>query len=286
MATSFSPKPSFHLCPDFSIAPPPDGHLELGSVLRGLDLSSILSPLDFGDTVKVPESQLFPVDKPSEKRGFSRSLKELRGLEGNIWAKLFGGSGLGVGFSALRQRENDETLTVKKLYVRYFIPTAEYMKNALEIDGVSFYVNSTSRKQPVYMITGLMWTEGSKLSKIQSKKTKVSGEAAATDPNTGTSAGGSAAYNNEANLLSSFDGSTPFILGIRTRKIWWDKDGTRRDEEYTAGSTLGGFKGKKEDVTDGLMFVDDQANETPGQVILYEGQLEGEEGAVVWILPD
>ncbi|KAF4964965.1 hypothetical protein FSARC_7143 [Fusarium sarcochroum] len=267
MAASFSPKPSFHLCPDFSIAPPPDGHLELGSVLRGLDLNSVLSPLDFSDTIKVPESQLLPVDKPSEKQGFSRRLKELRGLEGNIWAKLFGGAGLGAGFPALRQRENDETLTVGKLYVRYFIPTAEYMKNALEIDGVSFYINSTSRKQPVYMITGLMWTEGAKLSKVQSKTIKVSGETSATDPNTGTS------------------GGAPFILGIRTRKIWWDKDGTRRDEGYTVGSTLGSSKGKKEEVTEGLKFVDDQVNETAGQVILDESQLEEEE-AVVWIMPE
>ncbi|KAM0546043.1 hypothetical protein ACHAPJ_011057 [Fusarium lateritium] len=284
MATSFSPKPSFHLCPDFSIAPPPEGHLELGSVLRGLDLNSILSPLDFSDTVSVPESKLLPVDKPSEKRGFSRSLKELRGFQGSIWAKVFGGAGLGAGFSALRQRENDETLTVEKLYVRYFIPTAEYMKNALEIEGVSFYTNNTRRKKPVYMITGLMWTEGAKLSKVQSKKTKISGEAAATDPNSGTSGGGSGSYNDETNLLSSFDGSTPFIIGIRVRKIWWNKDGERQSDGYTVGSTLSGSEGKKELVTDVLKFVDDEVNGADEQTILDESQL-GEEGPVVWILP-
>ncbi|KAH6997691.1 hypothetical protein BKA56DRAFT_664362 [Ilyonectria sp. MPI-CAGE-AT-0026] len=80
MAASFSPQPSFHLCPDFSIAPLPNGHLELGSVLRGLDFDSVLTPLDIGDTIKVPDSQLKPLDKPSEKAGFSRSLKELRGI--------------------------------------------------------------------------------------------------------------------------------------------------------------------------------------------------------------
>ncbi|KAH8736868.1 hypothetical protein BGZ61DRAFT_470375 [Ilyonectria robusta] len=79
MTASFSPQPSFHLCPDFSIAPPPNGQLELGSVLRGLDFDSVFTPLDIGGTIKVPDSQLKPLDKPSEKAGFSRSLKELRG---------------------------------------------------------------------------------------------------------------------------------------------------------------------------------------------------------------
>ncbi|KAL6403024.1 major facilitator superfamily mfs-1 [Ilyonectria robusta] len=78
MTASFSLQPSFHLCPDFSIAPPPNGQLELGSVLRGLDFDSVFTPLDIGGTIKVPDSQLKPLDKPSEKAGFSRSLKELR----------------------------------------------------------------------------------------------------------------------------------------------------------------------------------------------------------------
>ncbi|KAL6902986.1 hypothetical protein GGI43DRAFT_400896 [Trichoderma evansii] len=188
MATTFSPQPSFYLCPDFSIAPPPNGHLQLGSMLRGLDFDSVFSPLDFGDTADVPDSQLRPLDKPSEKRGFSRSLRELRGLEGSIWGKVFGSEGLGAKFSLLRSRENDETLTVDKLFVRYFIPTLEYIKNALEIDGVAFHINNTKRKKPVYMITRLMWTEGAKYG---------------------------AKYQDKGPGGWSFEGSSPFILGIR-----------------------------------------------------------------------
>lgn len=49
-------------------------------MLRGLDFDSVLTPLDIAYTIKVPNSQLKPLDKPSEKAGFSRSLKELRGV--------------------------------------------------------------------------------------------------------------------------------------------------------------------------------------------------------------
>ncbi|KAK2746949.1 hypothetical protein FQN57_002521 [Myotisia sp. PD_48] len=135
MAASFSPNPSFHLCPDFNIAPPPTGHLKLGSVLSSLNIRGVLRPLNHGDTVMVPESQLQPPHEPMKKTGFSRSLKELRGLEGSIWAKIFGWEGLGNIFTGLRKRENDETLTVESLFIRYFIPTADYLKQALEADG-------------------------------------------------------------------------------------------------------------------------------------------------------
>ncbi|EEU45730.1 uncharacterized protein NECHADRAFT_100711 [Fusarium vanettenii 77-13-4] len=275
---SFSPQPSFHLCPDFNISPPPDGHLELGSVLRGIDLNSVLSPLDCGDTVEIPASQkIFR----SEKTGFSRSLKELRGIEGSIWAKIFGSDGLGAMFSFLRKRENDEILTVQKLLVEYFIPTPEYTKDALEIDSVAFHINNTMRKKPIYLITGLMWTEGAKLSKVSSKKIQVSSQAAATDPNSGITAGGTASYDNEESLASSFDGSTPFILGIRVRKIWWDKAGVRQEEEDVVGATLSDSKAMDEG---GPRYIDDEAAKIPGQNIVDESQ-QGVVNPVTWILP-
>lgn len=284
MAGSISPKPSFHLCPDFSIAPPPDGHLQLGSVLRALDIDGVLTPLDIGATVLVPKLQLWPRDKPMEKTGFSRSLKELRGLEGSIWAKIFGWDGLGAMFSFLRRRGNDETLTVEKLLVQYFIPTPEYIKQALEVDGVAFYIRTTKLKEPVYLVTGLMWTEGAKLSKIKSKKNKVSGQAAATDPHSGTTGGASGAYESEESLSASFDGSTPFILGIRVRKIWWDEQGVRHDA-HEVGATLGDPKGKKMDVSNGLKWAnDDEADVTTGQTIADETQL-GEADPVIWFWP-
>ncbi|PKK50415.1 hypothetical protein CI102_7517 [Trichoderma harzianum] len=254
MATSFSPQPSFHLCPDFSIAPPPNGQLELGFVLRGLDLR--------------------PLDKPSEKVGFSRSLEELRGLEVSIWENIFGNEGLGGALSFLRNRENDETLIVEKLFVRYFIPTFEYTKIALK----------SMRKKPVHMVTGLMWTEGAKLSKVQSRIRSNSGQVVATDPNSGTVGGARVVYGIKETASSSFDGSMPFILGIRVRKIWWDRDGVRHDIKGIAGATLGEFKAKNEGVLDLLKFIDDEVDIAIGKTIVDENQM-GKEGPVTWVLP-
>ncbi|KAJ4136565.1 hypothetical protein NW768_004182 [Fusarium equiseti] len=278
---SFSSQPAFHLCPDFHIPPPPNGHLELGSMLRGLDLNSVYSPLDGCDPVEIPDAQLKPI---SEKTGFSRTLKELRGTEGSIWAKIFGSDRLGATFSFLRKRENDESLTVDKLLVQYFIPTPEYMKNALEIDNVALHINTTKRTKPVYLVTGLMWVEGAKLSKVHSSQSKVGGEAGVTDPHTGTTVGGSVAYEGEESVSSSFDGATPFILGIRVRKIWWDRDGVRREEEDIVGATLSDRKNRSKDVVEGLRFLDDEVVNAAGQSTVDENRL-GEADPVTWILP-
>ncbi|KAK4445255.1 hypothetical protein QBC34DRAFT_413505 [Podospora aff. communis PSN243] len=252
MAGSISPKPSFYLCPDFSV--PPDGHLQLGSVLRGLDLDGVLTPLNLGHLVDVAPDQLWPRDKPQEKTGFSRSLRELRSIEGSLWAKLFAGSS--GSFSFLRRRDDDETLTVDKLLVRFFIPTQAYVKQALEADGVASHVRITKQEKPVYLVTGLMWVEGASLSKTSSRQNKLGAQGGATDPNTGTTAGGSASYEGDNSVGASFDGSTPFVLGIRVRKIWWEK-GVRHDELDAVGATLGGNRGRM-DMLDGLQYLDDE----------------------------
>ncbi|KAL8294678.1 hypothetical protein RB600_000561 [Gaeumannomyces tritici] len=230
MATTFSPKPSFHLCPDFSIDPPPGGHLRLGSVLQNLQLDGMLSPLDGGEAPPVPDSLVFPKDKSaSEKEGFTCSLNHLRHVKGGIWAKVFGWAGLGPSFSALRDRKNDETITVQKLHRSNF-------------------------KRPVWMITGLMWAEGASLSKVRAAKTQLKSEIA-----TSGTAGLQLSYGSEDGLASRFDGSTPFVLGIRARKIWWDKRGVRQDKLDVVGATLGEDVEAGEGRLKGLKYRDDEA---------------------------
>ncbi|KAK7403526.1 hypothetical protein QQX98_010704 [Neonectria punicea] len=273
MAT-FSPSPSFHLCPDLSIVPPPNGHLHLGSVLRNLVIEGVLAPLDAGATVPIPASQLWPRGAPMEKMGFTRSIKELRSLEGSIWAKIFGWDGLGAIFPCLARREDDEVLTVDRLLVQYFTPDMEFVTRALEVDGVAFYIKNTKFKKPVFIITGLMWAEGASLSKVQCHEKSFSGQAAATEPKSGTTTGTSGTYRSQKNLITSFDGSTPFILGIRVKKIWWEKN-VRREAYDVVGATLGDTEGNRTDVLDGIKVADDESDLVLGIPYVDESQLGG-----------
>jgi hypothetical protein len=87
-----------------------------------------------------------------EKKGFSCTLQELRSLEGSIWVGCSAGM---AAFPFLRYRENDKALAIDKLLVRYFIPTPAYVKQALKVDGVAFYMRDTNVRSPFASLRGL-----------------------------------------------------------------------------------------------------------------------------------
>ncbi|ENH72262.1 hypothetical protein FOC1_g10004499 [Fusarium oxysporum f. sp. cubense race 1] len=257
MVSSTSPKPSYHLCPDFSIAPPPDGHLTLGSVLESLDVDGVAHPLNLNAAIEIPAEHIFPRNGPDSKTGFTRTLKELRSVEASIWAKIFNLQGLGGTFNFLNKRTDDESLTVEEIQTRYFSPTEEYMTKSLELPDVASFVTVTQKKLPVYMVTGLKVAIGAKLSRVESKTKNVKAEIGASDPQGMVSAGGTGGYTSEDTSAMGFDGSTPFVLGIRVRKIWWEK-GVRKTSDKVAGVALdnGGAQDKVSPVS-GARFIED-----------------------------
>jgi hypothetical protein len=252
---SLNPKPSYHLCPTFTIPPPPNGHVDLGSILTSLDRDGVDNPVNIYCRVAVPKEHIYPRRGPDEKNGFTRTLKELRSTDTGLWAKVFAVGG--AGFKFLRARSDDETLTVDKLLTRYFSPTKDYMAESLEASHVESYLLDTGKKEPVYMVTGYMYVKGAKLSRAENKNSQTGAEASATEPNTQTSIGGNAGYTRGNESSSGFDGSTPFILGLRVRKIWWDKDAARKTSDKVAGTVLGDSRQEKPDMMENARFEDD-----------------------------
>lgn len=215
MADSNIPWPYFHLCPDLNFPPPPDGRLKLGTMLRDLSIGNVIFPFDTGKAIEVPDSQLRPLDGASKIGGFTRSLEELG--EGNM-LEAIAGNEMGSKPYRLQFLENkNKILTVEKLNVRCFVPTPEYIDKALKMDDVANYIETTKRKRPVYMITGLMWTEGA--TKLVDRR-------------------GAGGFNR--------DSSSPFIVGIRVRKIWWRKNGTRYESEDVLNATSDPSSAKEE----------------------------------------
>jgi hypothetical protein len=93
---SVNPTPSYHLCQDFSIPPPPNGALDLGSILKNLDVDG-LAPINEDARIEVPETVKWPRNGPDIKTGFSCSMSQLTAKEFGIWAKIFGVNGLKLG---------------------------------------------------------------------------------------------------------------------------------------------------------------------------------------------
>ncbi|KAF2637930.1 hypothetical protein P280DRAFT_491890 [Massarina eburnea CBS 473.64] len=213
----------------------------------------------------------------ARKGGFTRTLKHLRSAEAGLWARIFG-SPLGGNFKFLRERSDDELLSVTQLLTRYFIPI------------VASFVSLTKRKVPVYMVTGIVIAVGAKLSKVHSKKTNASGELSGTYPNSGITGGVNAGMGKEDSASAAFDGSKDYVLGLRVRKIWWNKEGLRQTSDKVAGATLNANKkAEKPSMLEGAEFVDDftvSQDKSPHDVKIYSIE-ENENGieASNWVFP-
>jgi hypothetical protein len=86
-----------------------------------------------------------------------------------------------------------------------------------------------------------------------------------------------------------FDGSTPFVVGIRVRKIWWEK-GVRKTSDKVAGAALDeGSAQDKAGPVSGARFVEeflvDGVEEAPAEKVFSNeaGDLGIEESN--WVLP-
>ncbi|KAK1239899.1 hypothetical protein MKX08_007341 [Trichoderma sp. CBMAI-0020] len=281
MAGSYSPTPTFVLCPDFNIPPPPLGRLQLGSVLGDLGIQGVLNPINRGDEIQVSESSLVPADGPLEKEGFTRCLEDLHHGKSSIWAKILSEDILGLKFFG--KHTGNETLTVEKLFMRYFTPSEEFIKQTLESPTVSTFVEELKHKKPIYLITGLIWTEGARLSKIQHHQWTINSELAVSEPLSSTSIGLGGSHAHGSTISCGFNSSSPFILGFRVKKIWWDRHGKCHEKERTAGCTLSSGSHQDGSVLDGIRYADDEVDNAEDQTFVDETSF-GETDPITWII--
>jgi len=292
MPVSISPEASYHLCLDFSIAPPDHGQLKLGTVLKNLKLDGLIAPVNDHSHIPVPDSELRPSNGPDIKRGLHFSMNDLKKSEFSIWAKVFGAEGLGGMLGWLSKWSADEDLAIDALKTRYFNPSDEYMAKVLGSVEVKARLDVTKKKLPLYMITGIKWVEGVALSKKRSRENNVTGEGGVTDPHTGTSGGGKALYSSEGQTSASFEDSTDFVLGYRVREISWNWRGVMRLNDTVGGAVLDdGSKSAIPEVLQGIEYSDDFIGEenveeaiSTGKVVVVDGE-GGTLGASVWVLP-
>lgn len=280
--------PSYHLCPDFRIPPPPNGHLTLGSMLKNLEEDGVQFPLNNGKVEPIPDDAIHPRDGPHAERGFTRNMSELRSIGAGIWSKIFGLEVLSAKFS--RSHGTGEFLTVEELLTRTFIPDEEYTRKSLEIPKVMTYVTTRKLEVPVYMVTGIMVATGASWSSTKSKTSEATVEAGLTAPDSGASAGGNAGYKKDKERTTGVEGSNDFILGIRVRKIWWEA-GLRQTSDKVVGRVLGsgssevsiGSPAAGLRVADDFEFDDSQASGVDKRFVEESAQTSLE--PVVWILP-
>lgn len=282
--------PSYHLCPNFRIPPPPNGHLTLGSILKNLEEDGVEFPLNQAKVEPIPEEAIYPRDGPHAERGFTRNITELRSLDAGVWCRIFSVAELSAKF--IRSRGSGEFLTVNELLTRTFMPDDEYTTKSLENAKVRTYVTTRKLEVPVYMVTGIMIAKGASWSSRKSKTKEASGEGGGKEPNSGTSAGGKAGYSKDKETTTGVEDSDDFVLGIRVRKIWWEKD-IRQESDKVAGSVLrsGSSKMSLGSPAAGLRIAEDfeldnpEASGVDKRLVVKRIPTDTEAEPVVWILP-
>ncbi|EJT75900.1 hypothetical protein GGTG_05826 [Gaeumannomyces tritici R3-111a-1] len=284
------PEPTYHVCPDFRIPPPPDGHLMLGTILKSLDENGVHDPLNKGREIAVHPEELRPKAAPFAQRGFTRSLTELQSTEGGIWAKIFGLGSLSANFS--RTRGMGKFLTVKELLSREFLPDDEYMHQSLSIPKVNVYVTTRKLKVPVYMITGIMVATGASWSDTATKAGGARAKDGVAVLGTQMEFGGAMGHTKGKASVTGVEDSDDFVLGIRVRKIWWD-EGIRQVSDQVVGRALDSQK-REVRISErdaGMRVVDDfglgdneQDADASDERFVDDGTLTGME-PTVWILP-
>lgn len=280
--------PSYHLCPDFRIPPPPNGHLTLGSVLKNLEEDGVQFPLNNGKIEPISEDAIHPRDGPHAERGFTRNMSELRSIGAGIWSKIFSLEVLSAKFS--RSHGTGEFLTVKELLTRTFIPDEEYTRKSLEIPKVMTYVTTRKLEVPVYMVTGIMVATGASWSSTKTKAREATVQAGLEAPGSGVSAGANAGYKKDIERTTGVEESNDFILGIRVRKIWWE-EGVRQTSDKVVGRVLGSESSKVSigSAAAGLQVADDFEFDGPQafgiEKRFVEESIQTGLEPVVWILP-
>lgn len=192
---------------DLSLAPPPVGPLDLGSIV--IDPRDVNTPINRNSRLEVPIDQLH--------RSYTSGVQSTssRNGENGAWAKILSAAGLGGEAGLLPQRDGEATYKFDRLETMYFMPTEDYIRQSVEQSEVLGYIKASGYK-PVFLVTGLKIVRGPAL--IQSRQTSI-GHKAQLELGLPASIGPMTSQPNEITGTTVFDGSSDFIIGIRFTKI-------------------------------------------------------------------
>ncbi|KAH7198905.1 uncharacterized protein B0J16DRAFT_331335 [Fusarium flagelliforme] len=138
---------------------------------------------------------------------------------------------------------DQETFFFKTLETTHFIPTTEYLQKCVEAETLQRYLEITSYRKPVYIITGVKVVTGAEVN--TSKSGTIGGDITVEVDGTvwtGGSVpigGGSGIEGKTAKSQGTkWEGSGDFVFAFRVSKVVVKKSGEVNEEEYRKGAIL------------------------------------------------
>ncbi|KHN95674.1 uncharacterized protein MAM_06515 [Metarhizium album ARSEF 1941] len=276
--------------PNWSTAPPPDGPLHLGHVLKSLKPGDFTAPMNRKTRVDIDAEDLQPVDA---KSGFRMARKELLGGNFGIWAQLASVFGVGVEGALTYERGADDVLTVEKLETMTFIPTAAYVQQTLASPPVQLYLSMRERARSVYLITGLKVARGVSLESQRSSTKGARLKLAFAHPGLPVDGGPEVGAVRTREQGLSFGASSDFIIAARVDKITVDKKsgGEAKSELYFRGATMEGVGEMREEERPAYRVQDVSQDELAELSAAFHSRTplrrrdDGNDGQETWMVP-
>ncbi|UKZ67915.1 uncharacterized protein TrAtP1_009075 [Trichoderma atroviride] len=238
-------KPTYHLPPNFSTPPPPDGPFHLGTVLRDFEKKEQMRPLNQEDSQRIP----IPKKHEDVKKGFTATRKRMKSGEFGLCAKFMGLNGVGGEASIAAERHDSDRYSFETFETKFFYPTPEYISDCFKLSDVDDYLQGSRYKKAVFLVTGLKIGKGVTVG--MNKKTNMNGNLEGSVSNPGgvnAEAGIKLRGNLEHDSVFTFTESSDIVIGIQCVKIYHEKSGFLglfgekeiKSEYVTAGATFYG----------------------------------------------
>lgn len=223
-AKGSSPKPLYFLMPEFTIPPPPDGPIQLGSIIE--EIASVQRPIN-GTSL----GGVGPVDSTTEQKMNYRF--ETSYDDSSDFRSFLRQWGLGID----ADRRLRKIVMIDCLETIQFSPTMDFIHQCLGQDEVKQRLKGRLYKS-LYMITGMKIARGAGVSRTE-RETSAGADILG---GLGVSAGMSAVQ--EVTASTAFGTSSDCIVAVRLRRIKFRrrllsrKPGELIVEDYTNGAFL------------------------------------------------
>ncbi|KAF4450006.1 major facilitator superfamily MFS-1 [Fusarium austroafricanum] len=221
----------YFLAPNFTTAPPPEGPIKLGSILRNV---TEFDPMNIHD-LAIPTTQLYPADI---KEPFEISLHQLHSSDLSLKARALELLDLGTGASIRHTRGNDSVISCKSLETHAFNPTESYMNQSMQDPGVRVFTHMNWRRLSVYMVTGLKVARGASSTSSTSKVVAMEHDTSLLPSGAPVAVGVKAGYASGMNQGERWDRSTDFILAFKVKKIWLNREDEVQHQPYTKKAVM------------------------------------------------
>ncbi|CAM1505660.1 Fc.00g112970.m01.CDS01, partial [Cosmosporella sp. VM-42] len=279
---------TYHLPPNFSTPPPPEGPFCLGTVLRSFDVKPNARPLNYEeDRLPIPDAEVYR----SRKEGLRATRSKLKSGELGVWAQFLGVEGIGGEISLSAERSGDDVYSFESEETQYFYPRPSYISKTIELPDVQDYIRGNNYKVPVFLITGLKVAKGVSVEMSRGKIFEAKADVGINNPGgVGVEIGPRAGFTSESNTALSFKASSDIVVGIQCLKLYYKTRLLRsakemKDEPYLKGAVMvdNDAEGELSQVVDNYEVKDWDDSELDGQVKVTEHNELREE--LVWVVP-